>query len=398
MRVFRKFVTQSRLPKSINLVNDSCSPYKRIPGKSSFGALGKSLLPLAVVLDDQSARSIGAQPPPALHGQQVRKLQAAGTLDSLEGHLEVGDGLGVVDAGIWQDECADGNVSAHAAVLGEDDLVKVRGHGDGRRRANHLVLDVPLVVDGVLLGQIQRARDDAHRGIALGQAAAEVLKVRPVVAVEALADLRAHVAEVKGLVHGALRPLCVGGGHLVASVVAAAEVVLEQGAELLRHAGVLEEDAVLAVAAARGERLGRDVLDDPVRVARAAVVARDEGGAGRDVGDGAWEAVLEEAAWVDGRCWAGDDGQRSAAAVTAKDLVGGDGCGDGCGGERAGGGGGGGGHVCDSVFLTERVESGCESGASSSAYGGDGNRRFEHDDGFIYGRYICAYTCITGRS
>lgn len=365
------------------------------PAKSSFSALGKRLLPLAVILDNQSASRVGAEPLPALHGQQVRKLQAAGTLDSLEGHLEVGDGLCVVDAGVWQDECADGNVAAHAAVLGEDDLVKVRGHGDGRRRANHLVLDVPLVVDGVLLGQIQRPRDDAHRGIPLRQTAAEVLKVRPVVAVEALADLRAHVAEVESLVHGALRPLCVGGGHLMPSIIAAAEVVLEQGAELLRHASVLEEDAVLAVAAARGERLGRDVLADPVRVARAAVVARDEGGAGRDVGDGAWEAVFEEAAGVDGRCWAGDDGERSAAG--AKDLVGGDGCDggwgrdDGCGGERAGGGGGGGGgHVCDSVFGTERVESGCESGASSSAEGGDCNRRFEHD-GFIYGRYIYIY-------
>lgn len=271
-------------------------------GRGSFGALGKSLLPIVVILNDQSAGSISAEPLPALHGQQVREFKAAGTLNRLEGHLEVGDGLGVIDAGIWQNECADGDVAANTAVLGEDDLVKVRGHSDGGRRANHLVLDVPLVVDGVLLGQIQRSRDDAHRGISLGQTTAEVLKVRPVVAVEALANLRAHVAEVERLVHGGLRPLCVCGGHLVSSIIAAAEVVLEQGAELGGHAVVLEEQAVLAVTAARGQRLGCDVLDDPVGVARAAVVARDEGGAGRDVGDGAWEAIFEEAAWVDGRC------------------------------------------------------------------------------------------------
>lgn len=149
----------------------------------------------------------------------------------------------------------------------------MRGDGDGGRRPNHLVADVPLAVDGVLARQIQRAGDDADAGVAAGEAAAKVLKVRPVVAVEAVADLGADVCQVEGVVHGLLGPFCVGGGHLVAAVVAAAEVVLEEGAELHGHRRVLEEDAVLAVAVAAGEGVGRDVLDDPVRVARSPVVA-----------------------------------------------------------------------------------------------------------------------------
>ena len=78
-------------------------------------------------------------------------------------------------------------------------------------------------------------------------------------------------------------------------VVAAAEVVFEFGLEFGRDQGVFEEIAVLAVTVADGQRLRSDVLCDPVRVARAPVVARDEGLARRQVGDGTGKAVLEEA-------------------------------------------------------------------------------------------------------
>lgn len=76
--------------------------------------------------------------------------------------------------------------------------------------------------------------------------------MRPVVAVEALADLGAHVAEEEGLVHGRLAPLAVSGGDLVAPVVAAPEVIFEFGAEHLGHAAVLDKSRVLTVAVAHG--------------------------------------------------------------------------------------------------------------------------------------------------
>ena len=126
----------------------------------------------------------------------------------------------------------------------------------------------------------------------------EILDVRPVVPVEAVADLRTHVAQRKGRVRRGLTPLCVGGGHLVAPVVAAAEVVVEFGAEFGGDGLVLGEDAVLAVAVPAGERGGRDVFGDPVGVAGAAVEGGDEGGGGADVRDWAREAVLEEASRV----------------------------------------------------------------------------------------------------
>ena len=63
------------------------------------------------------------------------------------------------------------------------------------------------------------------------------------------------------------------------------------------------------------------MLGDPVGVARCAVVGGGQGGGVAEVGDGAWEAILEEAGGVDG---------------------GGGGEGDVCGGRGAGRGGGGG--------------------------------------------------------
>lgn len=50
-----------------------------------------------------------------------------------------------------------------------------------------------------------------------------------------------------------------------------------------------------------GERVGSDVLDDPGRVARAAVKGGCQGAGRSQVGDGPWEAVLEEAIRVDRR-------------------------------------------------------------------------------------------------
>ncbi|PNY23647.1 hypothetical protein TCAP_06417 [Tolypocladium capitatum] len=255
------------------------------PGRrdGAFVILAKRLLPVRVVPDDERARRVGAQPSPPLDGQLGGKLEAAGALDGLDGDLEVGDGLLVGYGGVGEDEGANGDAATGLAVLGEDDLVEVRGDGDGGWAADHLVLDVPLVVDGVLSGEVERPGDDADRRVLHGEAAAKVLKVRPVIAVEALADLGAHVGEVKGLIHGFLGPFGVGGGDLVAAVVAAAEVVLELAAELGGHGVVLDEGAVLAVAVADGERGGRDVLDDPLRVARAPVVARYQRRAARDV-------------------------------------------------------------------------------------------------------------------
>lgn len=277
-------------------------------GQGTLVTLGKGLLPVGVVLDDEGAGGVGAEALAALQRQLGSELESAGALDGFDGDLKVGDGLLVVDGGVGEHKGAECDVAAGLAVFGKDDLVEVRGHGDGRWAADHLVLDVPLVVDGVFAREVERASDDADRRVADGESAAKVLKVGPVVAVEALADLRAHVGEVEGLVHGGLGPLGVGGGHLMAAVVAAAVVVLESSAELGGDAIVLDKVAVLAVGVAAGERLRRDVLDHPLRVARAAVVRGDEGGAAGDVGDGARETVLEEAGRVDGGTGHGDTG------------------------------------------------------------------------------------------
>lgn len=210
--------------------------------------LRKRLLPIRIILDDQGTRRVGAQPLASLHGQLGRELEPAGPLDGLDGDLEIGQRLLVRDRGVGQHEGADGDGARDGAVLGEDDLVEMGRHGDVGRVANHLVGDAPFPIGGVAFREVERPRHDAHAGVAGREAVAEIFKVRPVVAVEALADLRAHVGEVEGIVHGLLAPFRVGGGYLVASVVAGSEIVFELAAELFRDCRVLEEDGVFAVA------------------------------------------------------------------------------------------------------------------------------------------------------
>lgn len=179
----------------------------------------------------------------------------------------------------------------------------MRGHRDIGWVADDFVRDAPFAVGRIFAREVERAGDDANGGKMVGETAAEVFQMGPVVAVEAVAHLRAHVAQQEGLVHGLLAPFRVRGGHLVAAVVAGAEVVVQFGAEGGGDVAVFDEDGVAPVAVSDREGGRRDVLGYPVRVARAAVEGGYGGEAWTEIGDGAGEAVLEEAGWVDG----GDD-------------------------------------------------------------------------------------------
>ncbi len=172
----------------------------------------------------------------------------------------------------------------------------MRGHGNVGRVANDLVLMNPhLHLPPSWEGTKAQSRC-GPKGTAR-ETTAKVLKVSPVISVEALADLGAHVAQCKGVIHGLLRPLGIGSGHLVTSVVATAEVVLELRAELFWNTLVLDKDRVLAVCVAVLERLGRNVLDDPGRflvlrsyadVKDAAALRSDNGARGSHTGRVHW--------------------------------------------------------------------------------------------------------------
>ncbi|CAD6506561.1 BgTH12-07788 [Blumeria graminis f. sp. triticale] len=258
------------------------------------GFLGEWLCLGHVFLDDQAARVLGTQSLTALERQLVGKFEPASPLDHFQRNLELGDGFRVGNASIGQHKGAKSNGARRRTVLGKDDFVKVGGDGDVGRVTDDFVVDPPLSVGCVLLGQIQGAGDDADRGVALGQASAKVLEVGPIIAIEALADLRAHVAEVEGIVHGWLGPLGVGRRHLVTAVVARARVVTQLAAELLRHIFVLEKGTRLAIARRYGQRVGSQVFGDPEGISRASIVGRDESMAMRHVRHRAGEAILKE--------------------------------------------------------------------------------------------------------
>lgn len=197
-------------------------------------------MPVGVVLDDQGAVRVGTQTLAPLRGKLGGELEAARALDGLDGDLEIGERLLVGDTRVGEHEGADGDLAragrADPVLLGEDDLVEVRGHRDVRRVADHLVFDVPLVVGRVALREVEGSGHDPHARVSLRETAAEVFEMRPVVPVESLAHLRRHVGQVEGLVHGGLPPLRIGCGNLVASVVAGPVVILQFCSELFWHA------------------------------------------------------------------------------------------------------------------------------------------------------------------
>ena len=139
-------------------------------------------------------------------------------------------------------------------------------HGDGWRGANHLVLDIPFVVDRILLGEVERAGDDSHGRVLYGEASAKVLKMSPVVAVEPLANLGAHVAQEESLIHSRLGPFRICCRDLVATIVAAAVIVFQISSEFGRDSFILHELAVFAVTVSQRKRSWCDMFDHPLGV------------------------------------------------------------------------------------------------------------------------------------
>lgn len=165
---------------------------------------------------------------------------------------------------------------------------------DRGRVSNDLVADAPFSV-WIAVREVQRAGHDADGWVLLGQVAAEILEMRPVVAVEAFAHLRTHVGQGEGGIHGILRPFGVCGGHLVAAVVTGAEVVGQLGAEDGWNGGILDEDAVFAICVLHGEGVGGDVFGHPGRIAGATVVGTRQGQRVQRIVHGSGKAILKEA-------------------------------------------------------------------------------------------------------
>ena len=145
-------------------------------------------------------------------------------------------------------------------------------HAHARRRSDNLVAHAPFAVCA-LARQVQWHGEHVHVAETRRQATHKVLRVRPVVAVHALADLRRNVAQQERFVHARLRRLGVRSRDHVPAVVARAEVRRVGRPERLGDTQVLGKHRLAAVDAfAALQRRRREVLRGPRGVAQAAVV------------------------------------------------------------------------------------------------------------------------------
>lgn len=71
----------------------------------------------------------------------------------------------------------------------------MRRYGNVRWVSDDFVAYPPLLVDGILLGKVQRSSHYPHAGVfpAVDELAAELLEMRPVISVETVPDLWTHV-------------------------------------------------------------------------------------------------------------------------------------------------------------------------------------------------------------
>ena len=201
-----------------------------------------------------------------MHWELSREFQSTRSLHGFNGHFEVDQWLVACDFRVGKHKCPETDIAARLAILGEDDFVEVRWDGDVWWVPNHLVRDPPLVVHGIFPGQVERARDDPDARVGVRETSTEVFQVCPVISVESIPDLGAHVGQKKSLVHGFLAPLCVCRGHLVASVISTSEVVQQFRSELGGYRFVFDKTGMSSVARIRGQGSWRDVLGYPVRI------------------------------------------------------------------------------------------------------------------------------------
>ena len=182
-------------------------------------------------------------------------------------------------------------------VFSIDDLVEVGWYCYVGRVADDLVTDPPFSV-WMLLRKIQRPGDHSHAGVALGQVPAKFLEMCPVVSIETLADLGTHVTQHECGVHCVLRPLGICGWCLVASIVAAAEVVVELCTEHGWDCGIFVEHTVASGSIVLRQGLRCEMFGYPVGIARHAVVRGEVGRCDVCVGDERGEAIFENTRWI----------------------------------------------------------------------------------------------------
>lgn len=136
--------------------------------------LGKPAYHLALCF---LAQILELAPVASRHRHLIEEDHACRSFHCIERYLEL------LERGVAADACIGQNKGCEAVLAvahGKDHLVKVGWDGDVGRVTYHLVAHVPLVIDGILTRQVERAGQDVDVREGLGQAAAERFKVGPV--------------------------------------------------------------------------------------------------------------------------------------------------------------------------------------------------------------------------
>lgn len=134
----------------------------------------------------------------------VQELVARRAFESVHWYQEAFQRRRIGNFVVGHHESANGHLRAAGVLdglLGHNELEEMSRHRNARRVANDFICNPELAVDGIALGQVERTSDNADVDVVLGEPAAEIFKMSPVVTVETVTDLGCHVGQEERLVH-----------------------------------------------------------------------------------------------------------------------------------------------------------------------------------------------------
>lgn len=216
-----------------------------------------------------------AEPLSPLNWQVCSEFESTCPFYSFDWDLKVYQWFVVRDSCVGEDKGPERDVAAGFPIFGKDDFEEMGRHGNVGRTPDYFVGYTPFAIVRILPGEIKRTGDDPYGRVVVGQPATEILEMRPVISVEAISHLRAHVTEEERLIHRFLTPFGISCRDLVAPVIARPEIVQELCSEVRRNGSIFYEYRVPAISVVDGKGRGCDVFCYPPGVSIAAVEGGD---------------------------------------------------------------------------------------------------------------------------
>lgn len=227
--VLRNVWFEEGIPKFHGLLLLACQTPDKLSGLTNRPSLGrfppKIPLSIRILSDYNGAMDFLAEPLSPLNRQVRSKFESACPFNSFDWDLKIRQRFVIRDLGVGEDKGPERDVPTGFPIFGKDDFEEMGRHRNVGRTPDHFVGYPPFAIGRILPGKVEGTGDDPYGRVVVGQPTTEILEVSPVISVEAISHLRAHVTQQKCLIHRFLTPFGIGRRDLVPPIIARPEIV-----------------------------------------------------------------------------------------------------------------------------------------------------------------------------